>query len=591
MRRIAIVLVPLFVVVICVGAATIAARDARLTPPLFAAQAEGGVAPPLPVTGTRAPAAANSPVEVEVPAASRPVTLTLLAQDALGGAGFHGDVWGHKGFAYIGTWGSGSRCPATGVKIVDLADPAQPRIVGTVAAITGTSQEDIVVRSVSTATFSGDLLAVGIQGCGGVAGRGGLALYNVTDPRRPVELGFFVTGGSGVHELDLVQQGSRVLALLAVPFSESATAQGDFRIVDVSDPRRPVQLSHWGAGAALGLSAASGTGCTRSTYDHSARASADGLLAYLSYWDAGVFVLDISDPARPRLRGQLPFAAGEEGAAHSVAPAEGGRYLLIADEDNVFDSPWGLRFEVQTPSGTRTIAGCESRVSTRLDTTGVIDGTIINAGSGCPGTPLATAVGGKVALVDDSGCGVAAKAGRLEDAGALAVVIGVPGEVTSRGGAARTRIPVIYIATEAAAAVREAAGASGARVTMPTDRRWSGLRIWDIGDLDQPREVGRFQTAGSVAFPPPGAGYYTIHNPLVLGDLAFLSWYTDGLRVVDISDPAAPREVASFVPPPVANAQGAIFPDETLVWGVFVMDDLVLLSDVNAGLYVLRWSR
>jgi hypothetical protein len=40
-----------------------------------------------------------------------------------------------------------------------------------------------------------------------------------------------------------------------------------------------------------------------------------------------------------------------------------------------------------------------------------------------------------------------------------------------------------------------------------------------------------------------------IHNPLLVGTDVYLSWYTDGVRVVDASNPRGLREVAFFVPP------------------------------------------
>src|SRR5438128_1619109 len=83
--------------------------------------------------------------------------------------------------------------------------PARPRLVGTVAQIPNTTQEDVKVRHISTAAFTGELLAAGIQRCDR-AGTGGLALYDVTNPLQPKQLGFFATGvARGVHELDLIQ--------------------------------------------------------------------------------------------------------------------------------------------------------------------------------------------------------------------------------------------------------------------------------------------------------------------------------------------------------------------------------------------------
>src|SRR5712691_9118402 len=72
--------------------------------------------------------------------------------------GLHADVWAYKTFAYVGTW-SGP-CPGTGVKIIDVSNPARPRQVATAAGYANTSAEDMQVLSVHTAAFTGDLLGV-----------------------------------------------------------------------------------------------------------------------------------------------------------------------------------------------------------------------------------------------------------------------------------------------------------------------------------------------------------------------------------------------------------------------------------------------
>ena len=58
--------------------------------------------------------------------------------------------------------------------------------------------------------------------------------------------------------------------------------------------------------------------------------------------------------------------------------------------------------------------------------------------------------------------------------------------------------------------------------------------------------------------------------------------------MLDIADPAQPREVASFVPSPAPDPFGT-YGRTVQVWGVYVEGDLVLASDINAGLYVLRY--
>ena len=122
--------------------------------------------------------------------------------------------------------------------------------------------------------------------------------------------------------------------------------------------------------------------------------------------------------------------------------------------------------------------------------------------------------------------------------------------------------------------------------TAGTDDRWGFARLWDISDPAHPRELGSFETPHSAT--NRTGGLYTAHNPEVRGDLLYLSWYSDGLRVVDISEPESPREIASFVPPATENPSGRDIPP--LIWGVHVEGDLIFLSDMAAGLYILEMA-
>ena len=79
------------------------------------------------------------------------------------------------------------------------------------------------------------------------------------------------------------------------------------------------------------------------------------------------------------------------------------------------------------------------------------------------------------------------------------------------------------------------------------------------------------------------------------GSVAISSWYSDGIRIVDLSDPAQPTEIGSFVPPLardpveywVAPNGASVFP---MVWGVAVADDLIFVSDMNSGLWIIRFD-
>ncbi len=113
-------------------------------------------------------------------------------------------------------------------------------------------------------------------------------------------------------------------------------------------------------------------------------------------------------------------------------------------------------------------------------------------------------------------------------------------------------------------------------VTLPTGMPSGGVRLWDIRDPARPARRAIFRTEHAESYHLHG-GNYSAHNPLALGRYALVSWFADGVRLLDLSEPEQPREVAAFVPEGGAR-----------VWGVARSGDLVLLSDVNSGLYVVR---
>ena len=107
-------------------------------------------------------------------------------------------------------------------------------------------------------------------------------------------------------------------------------------------------------------------------------------------------------------------------------------------------------------------------------------------------------------------------------------------------------------------------------------------------------QVGSFRTPNSAGLGAQGSGDYSLHNALVVGTDVYLSWYSDGVRVVDASDPESPTEVAYFVPPagqnPVKPPQRGTLSQMPQVWGVVVDEgtDLIYASDMNSGLWILR---
>jgi hypothetical protein len=118
--------------------------------------------------------------------------------------------------------------------------------------------------------------------------------------------------------------------------------------------------------------------------------------------------------------------------------------------------------------------------------------------------------------------------------------------------------------------------------------------VYDIADPAHPKKL-------VVVRLPPGThagGTFTglqlgdsVHDPKVAGKLAYFSWYAQGVPVFDFTNPARPRYLTRFRPPPAPDRHGLLCPGHscTAVWGVFPTARYVLASDINSGLWVLRF--
>jgi hypothetical protein len=101
-----------------------------------------------------------------------------------------------------------------------------------------------------------------------------------------------------------------------------------------------------------------------------------------------------------------------------------------------------------------------------------------------------------------------------------------------------------------------------------------------VQDPANPVQVGVFETEHSAAGTPGEQYAYTIHNPLVDDrdpNRAYLAWYADGVRLIDVSDASRPVELGAWTP-----AAGG------MAWNVAFMGDLLLVGDINNGLVILR---
>ncbi len=527
----------------------------------------------------------------------------VLGHHDLGLSESNGDVFAHGNFAYVGTWRD--PCNGRGVKILDVSDVSDPKLIGTLAARAGTSAEDMVVRRVSTPFFSGDLMGVGIQRCGEDPALDtqefGLQLWNVTNPYAPVFITEFGVGhgDGGVHELDLFQRGGRVYALLAHPFSEwfDPAGHGDFMIVDVTNPSLPVMTASWGAGM-NGFSRGPywGQGDFGSMFGHSARASADGKKAYVSYWDLGVLTFDITDVSNPVLLTRTTFEEWEDGDAHSMTPyrTDRGRKLILQnDEDFSAKTPAQIHYG-KRQSGLANEGPASPPIW--LERKHRISGRVVEAANqGCDVSDYPAGTAGKIAVVyspvpffdpgggDEPACLQQEQEAAAAAAGAMAVVHDFVAENTSPQwfDFAPIDIFVLFTDHETAQGMVEA----GHATIKAREPAWGYLRVYDARTG---RQIADFDDAPNVRALPVPLGEWSIHNTEVRGDRAYSSWYSNGIVALDLGPldkrkPRDPRMVGQFVP---TGESSWPYPS---VWGVAIRSDgLIFASDMGSGLWIVK---
>ena len=115
------------------------------------------------------------------------------------------------------------------------------------------------------------------------------------------------------------------------------------------------------------------------------------------------------------------------------------------------------------------------------------------------------------------------------------------------------------------------------RYLFTTDERISRpMEGWDLIDPLAPRKVSEY-IAGPGTIP---------HNVMVDGDRLVLSHYTEGVHLLDITDPERPRLLGFYdtYPGQSGGFNGA--------WGAYIFPgtDLILVSDIEGGLFVVGYT-
>jgi len=331
-------------------------------------------------------------------------------------------------YAYVAT---GDR----GMSVVDWGNPVDPEVVAEVDLAADLPQSDPTL-DVKDVKVDGDVAALAND----TEDPGGIALYDVSDPSTPEFRSFYAPDPpSNIHNCHLADGH----AYLSLGEPENTDTDGDggrdlvrifgdagVEIVDVSDPADPQHAATWLLKEELPEYAKAGVNPCHDLYTQ------DGI-CYAAFWDAGTVALDVSDPTDPTFVSQ--FGAAPEGDTE-IRPWNTNEESVEEYFDEVFPfgrylgPPGNAHYVQPSPDGDHVYVGAET-------------------------------------------------------------FLGDPG----------------------------------------------GIDVWDVSDLTSPVQVGRID-------PPDVDAFRTSHNFDVTANRLHASWYAGGVRVYDVTDPSDPVERAHYDP-------------------------------------------
>ena len=208
------------------------------------------------------------------------------------------------------------------VYALDIADPANPRITDSITADARVINDFMSTPDGKFGVFTRE---------GASTRRNGIVVVSLEDPAHPKPISEYtetVTGG--VHSTFIYTQpkfGTHVY------LTDDAT--GSMRVIDLNDPKTPKEVARWQTERPSG----------RTLHDLEVK---DGL-AYLSYWDDGLVVLDVGNgvkggtPTKPMLVSQFRYdldslykTVEREGGAGFIRGTHtawrAGKYVFVGDE-------------------------------------------------------------------------------------------------------------------------------------------------------------------------------------------------------------------------------------------------------------------
>jgi len=263
--------------------------------------------------------------------------MRLIGHSDQGGRSDGLQVMVHRGFAYVVHPWSG------GFTVVDTRDPKRPGETWFIPAPPNTwtihlqTHGDLLVVVHALDVFArmklADEKAYYSRSVGDALGEpqardwsAGVAIYDIARPQAPRQIGFFPIAGVGAHRI--WHDGGRYAYVSALL---DGFADYILLIVDIADPRRPVEVGrYWLPGMNRAAGEVPDWPSDRRYALHHALVADD--TAYACWRDGGLTILDVADKAKPRLIAHRNWSPPFGGGTHSPLPLPDRNLLIVADE-------------------------------------------------------------------------------------------------------------------------------------------------------------------------------------------------------------------------------------------------------------------
>ncbi len=246
----------------------------------------------------------------------------------------------HRGYAYVGHMFS------KGFSVIDVRDAKKPRAVNFVAAPANTwnihlqVHDDLLLvihaKDMFAAAEFADERAYYSGALGKTVGTAeakrmrdwsaGLAVYDISKPDAPRQIGFMPVDGGGIHRVWYTGGRWAYASVLLDGFTDYI-----FMTVDMSNPAQPREAGRWwipGMNLAAGETP-SWAAARRYGLHH---AIIHGDTAYAAWRDAGMVVLNIADRSKPELVVHRNWSPPFGGGTHNCLPLPDRDLLVVLDE-------------------------------------------------------------------------------------------------------------------------------------------------------------------------------------------------------------------------------------------------------------------